>query len=181
MAGETINPIQVGAPRLIRMQHAIVNAQMYLTSSFDQPLPQHYWLVDRVSVTMQANAAAANTPPVFCLYSAPSGVFETASGILQGVNLMNSPGPQSGDLVLLDSGMWSINGATNIWPYLVSDENHPAMLPENRIFVCYVGGYTTTGAVGMVQVEIQYTDWLIDRPKNSPLPDVQGVVSGENI
>jgi hypothetical protein len=179
MAGSTQNPVKLGPPRWLRMQHAIVNAQMYIVAQ-DIPMPNHFWMIERISVTLQANAAVSGTPPVVNLYSAPTGVFESASGVLQGVTLMVSPNPQSGDLILLDSGAFSITGATNIWPYLVADEDKRIMVPENRVLVAYIGGYTTTAAVGMAQVEIQYEDWIKDVPKNSPMPVKEDSVNAES-
>jgi hypothetical protein len=163
----TTNPVQVGAPRLIRLQHSLANAQMYLVAQ-DQPMFQHYWKIERAMATMYANAAVSGTPPVLAIYSAPSGVFESAAGTLQGVSLFNSPLPQGGDMILLDSGAWSINGVTNIWPYLVADEDEPPVLLENRALVVYIGGYAT--GAGMVQVDIQYTDWITHVVKESIVP-----------
>lgn len=177
MAGDTQNPVKLGPPRILRLQHAIVNSQMYIVAQ-DQPMPNHFWMIERIAATLMANAAVAGTPPIINLYSAPSGVSEAAAGVLQGVNLMNSPGPQSGDMILLDSGAWSINGTTNIWPYLVSGEEKRIFVPENRVLVAYVGGYAAY--TGMVQVEIQYEDWIKDVPRNSPLPNKEENVNAES-
>ena len=177
MAGDTQNPVKLGPPRNLRLQHNIINTQMFMVAQ-DQPMPNHFWMIERVAVTMPANAAVSGTPPVVNLYSAPSGVFETAAGVLQGVSLMNPPNPQGGDMILLDSGAISINGVANIWPYLISDEDKRIYLPENRVLVAYVGGYAAFS--GMVQVEIQYEDWIKDVPKNSPLPTKEENVNAES-
>lgn len=169
MAKETVNVLQVGPPRLLRMWHSIVNASMYIVAG-DQPLPNHFWMVQRIGVTMQANPAVAGTPPIFALFHAPSGVVETATGSLMGVTLN---GNYSTDLVLMDSNTFLISGATTLLPLMVADEAHPIMVPENRVIVAFINGYALAGALGNVQVDVQYTDWIIDVPKTSPLPQIE--------
>lgn len=169
MAGETTNPVQLGGPRKMRMVHPIENTQMYLVS-FSQPVAGHFWLIHRIACTMQANAASASQPPLFNIYEAAPGVHEISGGLLEGTNMVDTNGPQGSDLVLLDCTPFSINGTTNITPFIVADEVNPIYVPENRVLVCYINGYDTADAKGFVQVEIQYTDWLRDVPKVSPIP-----------
>jgi hypothetical protein len=175
---ETNAPLQLGPPQTLRMAHPIAGSSMYIVGQ-NQPLPMHYWMVRRIKVTMQANAAVAGVPPLFVLYHAPTGVWESAAGVLSGTSIIGS-GPQGDQMVLIDATPWVLTGTTqNACPYIISDINSPDIVPENRVLVAFINGYTTVGAVGYVQIEIVYTDWIIDVPKSSPLP-VEVVGSAED-
>jgi hypothetical protein len=178
--GETINPVQVGLPRSIRLSHVFANAQMFMVAG-DQPLPYHYWMIDRIAVTLNAPALVSGVPPTFCLFQTVPGVYETPAGALAGNTSLNSSSfPQGDSMVLLDSGQWTVNGTTLISPYLIADESHPCLVPENRVLVAYITGYNTVGATGYVQVEITYSDWILDRdPRVSVIPATVETVSAE--
>ena len=165
MAGETVNPVQVGPPRYLRMYHAIVNSQMWIFAQ-DQPLPYHFWMLHRIGIEMQANAAAAGVPPWFAVYHANVGLQESATGTIIG---QSTAGAQVDQMTLMDSGFFTISGTTNLLPMIVADENHPCYVPENRVIVVNINAYTTSGAQGSVLVDIQYTDWIYHVP-TTPTP-----------
>ena len=169
MAGQTNNPIQVGPPRYLRMMHPCTNNMAYIVSTQDQPLPGHFWMIDRVNIVLPLTLVAnvANAPIICNLYHAPSGAVESSTGTLLGLGMTTTI--QGADLCLCDAGSIGVSGTAIPVPFLTADEDHPIYIPENRIPIVLVYGYATL-ATQYIQVEIQYEDWMMDVPKSSPIP-----------
>jgi hypothetical protein len=142
----------------------------------DGPLPFHYWMVSRIGFFAQFT----RLPEAFVsVYSCPQGIYEgTAADPVDGWfagTSINVTTWQGDDLLILDYTPLAANQFTYI-----ADEQHSIYLPANRVLGFGIYGITWAAAYGWVQIDVQYTDWIMDVPKDSVSIPVEPIGSEED-